>query len=913
MRKRESYIILSILAMLIAVTFFISPVNRSALDKESGSSGITGWEYLASGYRLSEEASLGFESIKEAGGSWTSLDILATGSVVDAEVFWLRGRLPMDLSFYDPVLYLEFDFPVEVYVQGKMIYSYGSLKDVDRVLPFDHMVPVSNEHKGELIYFKYPAKAGLGVDELRHLAAWDMVSKAAKTNELSVYETIPMLLSVIGAFLGICLMITAFFQRNRQREEAGILFYAGLLDFLISVNILSYLYIVQAYIGRPVLMLYTDYISYFLIPYAAGSFLNRMFKSGQKAHIRIINRVFLLYAAVVVLIPWIPGSDITRADYVYNSIFLAYCLYLVYLVMKELSGGNKDLRVVTAGMVIAGVTGVTDIMKQLHLLDYPGVISCYGIFLLTLCMVYYSGLRFFRLYDDVKTANIELTRSKQIIEEINRDLDRKAAEKTYAIRSLFDNAEQGFLSFKEDLKVEKEYSYKCCEIFGGEIYGESVPKLLSGEDPELEKLISTLLHKVFGLKDAGRRDVYFSLLPTEQVINGKLINISYKLIDRRSEESRLTCMLILTDITEKHMLEEKLEQERTWMKMGVKVVTNHNDFVDLVSDYKEFCDSRIREIMDGDLDAGSKYAEVFRAVHTFKGAFAQFEMKNTAGKLHDLETTIDHFIRVGYSIDSLKELLETSELWTWLDEDFDILRKILGDRYLRLDKLVVTEVSKLKEIEGKILSDVEGDAAESLARELRRLRHRPLKEMLGYYPEYCSRLGRRLGKAVADFEIQGDDIAVDPDIYSGLCKAMGHIFRNVVYHGIEPVEERIFHRKSESGNICCSVRSDEGKLQISVEDDGKGIDTDKVRRLAADKCILSIEEAAAASDEEIIQVLFADGFTTAEEVTELSGRGVGLSAVKAEVDKLRGTIEIASEKGKGTSFIITVPLPDSIS
>jgi len=98
------------------------------------------------------------------------------------------------------------------------------------------------------------------------------------------------------------------------------------------------------------------------------------------------------------------------------------------------------------------------------------------------------------------------------------------------------------------------------------------------------------------------------------------------------------------------------------------------------------------------------------------------------------------------------------------------------------------------------------------------------------------------------------------------------------------------------------------RIRISIRDDGAGINIEKIRRTAVNNRIMAFEEAAAASEAEVIQVLYKDGFTTSDAVTELSGRGVGLPAVKAEVEKLEGTMEIETEKGKGTCFNIVVPL-----
>ncbi|HYE81577.1 MAG TPA: ATP-binding protein [Clostridia bacterium] len=907
MKKRDSGAVLLIFAALIAVTLFVSPVNRSPLDKESGSSGIEVWEYLPSEYRLSEETSMGFESIRSS-NAWTSLDSLEENSTVGAEVFWLRGRLPEKFSIYSPTLFLEFDFPVEVYVDGSLIYSFGKLADRDRVLPFPHMVPISDGHKGKMVYFKYPAKEGLTVKELRHLTAWDTVVGSEKAKELSNHEIAPMIMSIIGVFIGVCFILIAILIGRRQREEAQLIAFAGLFDSLISISILNYLYVVRAYLNQPVLVFYTDYISYILIPYAAGSFLVRLLKSRAKAQMNIINSVFPLYLAFVILMSRIPGFDISRADYAYGTCLLAYSVYMVYLLVKELGDGQKDLRIMTVGLVIAGATGVIDVLQQLNVFDFPGVVSCYGIFILTICVVCYFGLRFFHLYDDVKAANIQLTKSKEIIEEINRDLDRKVIEKTSAIRSLFDNAEQGFLSFKEDLTVGDEYSFKCSEIFGGDISGQRLPKLIGGGSREQEHFVGTLLQKVFSLQDEGRREVYLSLLPTELNINEKLVNIAYKLIVRGTEASELICMVILTDVTEKHLLEMKLAQEQSIFKMSVKVVANHNDFVNAVRDYKNFCSNRVNEIINSDMDIENKYAELFREIHTFKGTFAQFEMQHITKRLHDFETIIDHYRRVRHGIKDLEGLFVTNKPEEWLERDYDILRGVLGERYLKFDKLVVIEESRLKEIEAGILASFSGSEGLALVKEIRKLRYRFLKDMLGHYPEYCMRLSERLKKPINNFKIQGSDIAVDSEIYSGLSKAMVHVFRNMVDHGIETAEERTRCGKPELGNISCSIKVDGGNIEITVCDDGAGIDIENIRRIAEEKQLMTLETAAAASEAEMLQMLFANGFTTAENVSELSGRGIGLPAVKAEVELLSGSIKVETKKGQGTSFCITVPV-----
>jgi len=905
MNRKDWFIVLLLLTVLMCVVVFISPVNWLHLEPKEGSSGISSWEYIP-GDMVSEDYEAAGNSIE----GWKPLTELTEDMTVEPGILWLRGRLSEELNVYSPALFLELDFPVEVFVEGQSIYSYGSVEDINRVLAFDHIVPVEDSYRGKLIYFRYPLRKAMTQSELRYLTGWDMVSEREKTAQLIFRQMYPLFLCSMGVFVGLCLMGVAVFQKLKRGSEAGLLANAGIFLALISINIINSLYVVCMALNNPVATFYLDYISYFLIPYSAGSFILELIKTGPRKTISIINRVFLLFLIAVLMLSRVPGFDISRSDYVFDIIFLSYSIFMMRLLFKEFSEGNKDLKLIMAGLLFIGITGVIDILSLLKVARFYTGVTHLGIFVLSLCMVAFFALRYQRLFEDVMTANTLLVRSKEEIESINRDLDRKVIEKTAAIRNLFDNAEQGFLSFGKELTVDSEYSLKCCEIFGCDIGGQSLPELISGGDVELEDFVQALLKSVFDPDDAARREVYLSLLPEELKVCGKTVSLDYKMIDRDTEASDPICMVILTDVTERKSLETSLERERSILKMCVAVVANHTDFVNTVTDYNYFCSCRIGEILDSSSPVESKYAELFRLVHTFKGTFAYFEMKNTTVKLHKLETEIYKLGQQGMGPGLLKELFEGISPSGWLEEDYDILRNLLGERYLKLDRLVVAEESRIREIEDKILSAFTGEEGNRLVKEIKRLRYRTLKDMLGHYPVYCQRLAERLEKQLAEFEIQGSDIEVDPEVYSGLCKSMVHIFRNLADHGIEAPEERVYQGKSEIGNITCSIIVNRGCVEIIAADDGSGIDMEETREIAVARGLLAAEEAVAASEEKMLELLFADGFSTVREVNELSGRGVGLAAVKAEVMKLKGSIEVRSRKGIGTSYHITVPLLD---
>uniref|UniRef100_A0A7C3RCT2 Chemotaxis protein CheA n=1 Tax=Archaeoglobus fulgidus TaxID=2234 RepID=A0A7C3RCT2_ARCFL len=194
----------------------------------------------------------------------------------------------------------------------------------------------------------------------------------------------------------------------------------------------------------------------------------------------------------------------------------------------------------------------------------------------------------------------------------------------------------------------------------------------------------------------------------------------------------------------------------------------------------------------------------------------------------------------------------------------------------------------------------------SLQDEIMRIRMVKVERVFSKFPRMVRDLARKLGKKV-EFIMEGLDTELDRTVLDEMSDPLVHLVRNAVDHGIETPEERKAAGKRETGRIKLTAWREKNNIIIELEDDGRGIDVEKIRQKAIERGIISQLEADSMSEEELKMLVFHPGFSTKDEATEVSGRGVGMDVVKTTVERLGGSVRIFSEKGKGTRIRIHLP------
>jgi two-component system, chemotaxis family, sensor kinase CheA len=196
---------------------------------------------------------------------------------------------------------------------------------------------------------------------------------------------------------------------------------------------------------------------------------------------------------------------------------------------------------------------------------------------------------------------------------------------------------------------------------------------------------------------------------------------------------------------------------------------------------------------------------------------------------------------------------------------------------------------------------------DELHKSVLKIRMVPVEQLFRRFPRVVRDVAKHCGKDVA-LELAGENTDLDKGILDALAEPMTHIVRNSVDHGIESSEDRIAAGKGARGTISLNAFHQGTQVVIEVRDDGHGLDLDLIRKQAVQKGLIKAEEAAKLPDSEVTNLIFEPGFSTASEVTEVSGRGVGMDVVRTVLDRLKGTVNVISVSGKGTTIQLRVPL-----
>jgi len=481
---------------------------------------------------------------------------------------------------------------------------------------------------------------------------------------------------------------------------------------------------------------------------------------------------------------------------------------------------------------------------------------------------------------------LEMLRLKEIEEQTNEK-----------ISILLNNAGQGFLYFNKDMIIGKEYSSEVKKIFKKDISDTNITQLLIEDKDDSLFLESTL--KDILESDEMTQEILISLLQSEFKIHDAYITIEYKVLDKEN------FMMILTDITKNKELAQKIKDEQQVLKMVVETVTTMEQFLSVKKDYESFI-YKIESYKDID-----KLSDMRKEIHTYKGLFAQKEMLNVVKELHEFESLVDTSLKVK-KIDKKILNITTKEMNSWLEKDIQVLMGILGEDFFDKSDSIIIDKNRIENLQEQVknyLKNKDEKYLICLDKNIEELNYSNIITFLKPYEALVEQLATRLEKTINPLVINSEDIYIS-DKYKPFLNSLVHIFRNSIDHGIETDEDREISGKEDIGTITCDVIKKENNIVIKISDDGTGIDEDKIKSLAVSKGIYTQKEVDLLTKDEVLLIIFKDAFSTSQNITDISGRGVGLASLIQELEKLNGTMKIENNFSKGIAFTFTIQYED---
>lgn len=503
----------------------------------------------------------------------------------------------------------------------------------------------------------------------------------------------------------------------------------------------------------------------------------------------------------------------------------------------------------------------------------------------------------------------EMRRSRAKLESYSKELEQKVKERTadlndanQKISAMLDSLGQGFFMFDSSGLCLSIHSKACLQLLEQNPQGMKLADYLRGETAQIEQWVKLLFQESLPFQD---------LVPIGPKIfahsKGRVIELSYQPV--RSEDNKILYVIVIaTDKTSEVEAKRVAELERGFSKLVLSIADNREQFVEFLKESK----SVLLEIKKARLKlVPSSVSVLMRGLHTIKGGAALFHLKNIKDLAHHHESLLNE-LKQKKEI-SEKELTEFDVGIEAIEREYaEVIhrfRPLIGAGFESGEAKVTVNESELLDFY-KTLTALESENSELPQVFSRSFLQEPLEKLFKYYNEVVTQAAENLGKLVEPIFFEGGDTKLDPRPFRKLFGSFIHAFRNAVDHGLETPEERIEAGKTDVGHIQVTFRIHEKNsrnwLEISVRDDGRGIDSEKVRKKL--KSLNPKHPLLSAEDSELIQVLFESGFSTREQVTDWSGRGVGMDAILSEAKRLGGTARIHSQLGKGSTLNVLVPL-----
>ena len=511
------------------------------------------------------------------------------------------------------------------------------------------------------------------------------------------------------------------------------------------------------------------------------------------------------------------------------------------------------------------------------------------------------------LLKEKQTMIDELNKAKAQLEDYSHNLEKMVAQRTAELKNANDfmsamvnSLDQGLVVFDQDLKCHDIYTKACEKVFGNSPHNKYFYEIL--EESGKKKFFEDWSKITFGNRIPFESAI--GLMPHEKTWGDHYSNENFRSITLNyfpmSDDDHLkNIVVVATDKTKEIIYNEQFKEKEAFVLMILKILSNKGHFASFVDEVYA-----ILEKLDNLHQEGITKEELLKGFminfHTLNGGFGLFSITHLQKQAVESEMKISEFMKTNDNVEEvvLKKLV--LDLKKSFENYLEDLKNNAGLAFNKNKRSI--EIEKEKVLRLKTLIDSVGDTTlkdtfyEDFLLE-------PAINYFKIYDKLMQTIADRTGKLVSPLELKGADVLIPAEKYSDFFNSMVHLFRNCVDHGIESPEKRRAQGKDPAGKITVQFEKTKNELQIIVKDDGQGIDPNLIRK-KFEQSKIEVSE----NDQEIIYRIFDPNFSTREEVSAFSGRGVGMSAIKEALEKVGGQIILNSKVGSGSEFRFILPI-----
>ncbi len=529
---------------------------------------------------------------------------------------------------------------------------------------------------------------------------------------------------------------------------------------------------------------------------------------------------------------------------------------------------------------------------------------------------------------------------RQTVQTYTEHLEELIAAKMRQVRDILDNVEQGLFVLEFDGSISPEYSRSAPEILGVEKL-ETMATALRLMPSQLDDLLGWLAlikNKAATMRWEKLTKVapVHELEITRQDGDVRFIRFRYqKMFDSKGNIEKV--MVLVADETEARRIEKIVAEEKERHENEVRTILGLvNNLPEAIHDFFKDTEKRFGDLRDmissmhkRSTAARERYPDgpefhpmadeisrIFRDLHTIKGNAGTYGFESLARIAHRSEDVLEDLkepvsVRTSNTLDSLmgllgrmetayEEILQTEKRLAGAGGEGEVLIQISERKIEHINRLA----SALEHVSGSVIADP--DALRPLIEACRTLRNVPLARLGDKYRSLVERISEKLEKQVV-FHCLPATTEVDPHFFGPIDEALVHMLRNSVDHGIETPAVRAAAGKPEVGSIVLEVNITEDQVTITMSDDGGGIDQERVVRKAVEEGLINPSQVDSMTPDQKLGLIFESGVSTSGVVSDISGRGVGMAAVRDCIEALGGRISLSSRMGEGTQTQIQLP------